>query len=164
MSNTRYLNSAAAIVYPATLGSTTLTTGTTGTMTVFYPAVPLREQLPAYRVRQYVRESLDFSVREVLTVTTTDSTGAYELVGTLRYNDDPQDLIAMVRAGLHGSVLVYMPSTSSTGTAYSCWMVAPSGDDVAAEMDRQRGSPGYEDVELTIRLRQTNSQSFALPL
>lgn len=164
MSNTRYLNSAAAFLYPTTLGSTTLTTGTTGTITPFYPAVPLREVRPVYRVAAYTRDSLDLSVREVFTVTTTDSTGAYEIEAALRYNDDPQDLIDFLRAGLHGSVVVYLPSTSSTATAYFCWLTAPGGEEVAAQMDRQRGSPGFEDVEVGIRLRQTNSQSFTLPL
>lgn len=140
--NTQYLNTKAKISYTASTGGTVN----------FNLAVPLRDQLPAYRVTRYVRDSMDFRTRTVFVISSTQSTGTFEWVGSIRYNKDRHGLIKMLKNGLVGQTLTYYKTTSSTGEA--CYMIEPDMDAVTAVLDRQRA--GYNDVEVTLRLRKTS--------
>ena len=158
MPNTQYLGTNAGFQYSTAATSTTFNQQ-------FLLAVPLREVLTSYRIRQYVAESLDYANREVFTI----STGAYEIVATLRYNDDLQALVDFLRYGVRGVPMIYSTNITTGSTAgvpptgTTMYMIEPTGDMINTLMDRQRGA-GFEDVEVTCRFRQLNGGSFSTML
>lgn len=157
MANTQYLGTNAGFNYNPN-SSDTASTAFTNT---FKLAVPLRDVQPSFRIRRYISESLDFTARQVFSV----STGVYEIVATLRMNNDEQGLVDFLRYGARGSVLVYSTANTTGSTAgTSVYLIEPSGDVLDTLMDRQRGSGSFEDLELTCRFRRTDGGSFSTML
>jgi hypothetical protein len=66
---------------------------------------PLRETQAGLRKRRFIHDSLDFSGRDVVTL----GTGVQELLGEIRYADDPYALLTMLTAGADGNTLYYHP-------------------------------------------------------
>ena len=154
MANTQYLGTNAGFQYTTSPSSTTYNQH-------FKLAVPLRDVRPSYRVAQFVAESLDFRARQVLTI----SSGVYEIVATLRYNDDQQQLIDFLKYGVQGVPMIYSTAitTGSTDgtppTGTTMYLIDPTGDVVDTVIDRQRGS--FEDLEVTCRWRRSDGASFS---
>lgn len=152
MPNTQYFGQNAGFNYTTAPSSTNYNQ-------TFKLAVALRNVRPAWRLRQWVAESLDYANREVFTV----STGVYEIVADLRYNDDQQALIDFLRYGSYGVPMVYSTANTTGSTAGTAmYMIEPSGDSIDALMDRQRERFG--DLEITCRFRRTDGGSFSTML
>src|SRR3990167_9048290 len=123
----------------------------------FKLAVPLRDVRVSYRIRQDVAESLDYSSREVFTV----STGVHELIATLRYNDDEQSLIDFLQYGVKGVPMVYSTAntTGSTAGSGAMYLIEPTGDVIDTVLDRQRGDR-FGNLEVTCRFRLASGGRF----
>lgn len=154
MSNTQYLGTNAGFYYTRTDASTWIT---------YALPVPLREGRPSMQLTQYIADSLDYSRRQVLTVTLSTGTGqgAYEYVGVIRYIDDhalTQSFLehAIARAGSTAYPLRYTTglttgtSSGGMGSGADVWLIEP-GPGYTVSMDRQRASFG--DLEIPIRVR-----------
>lgn len=116
---------------------------------------PLRAQRNAIGQRRWVRESLDLLNRNIVTV----GSGVYELVGTVRYVDAGQSLADMLLAGVRGETINYVPDADDPDRSWACWLVAP-GEGAVAQLDADRGFPGFEDQQIEIRLRRTDGLPF----
>ena len=114
---------------------------------------PLRTGRPAVRLQRFVRESMDFSVREVTTV----STGVHELVGVLRYEDAPQNVADMVMAGLSGTTLTWIPDMQDQNRSWDVYLIDAQP---TAQMDADRGFPGFEEISWEVRFRKTDGTPF----
>lgn len=125
---------------------------------LFKLRVPLQGVRPAFRRRRYVVESLDYSNREIVNIIGTGGAvnGVHELVGTLRYEDDPLGLVEMLAFGMDGGELEYC-HTDYDVAGVLCALVEPSGDllDVLREEDRT-----FKEYALEIRLRRTDGGIF----
>lgn len=139
------LNTAAAITWSAG----------TGTERVLLLDVPLRDLRPGFTRTVFTAESLDKSDIQSITV----GNGANELVGTVRYEDDPQGLMDMVAAGAANTTLTYIPQLSDPDVNYSVKLISPR--DLSAlnlQLDPQRSTFGEMSIEL--RFRQTDETAF----
>ena len=152
MANTQYLGTNAGFNYTSA-STNVLSSEFTQTYKL---AVPLREVRAGLRIRQYVAESLDFTARQVFTV----SSGVYEFVGSIRYADDQQQTIDFLKYGVQGVPMIYSTANTTGSTAGTqLYMIEPTGDIVDTLLDRQRTD--FEDLEMTIRLRRTDGGSFS---
>lgn len=115
---------------------------------------PLRELRPAHTQSQYVAESLDKTNRAVFTV----GEGADELVGRIRYADNPQGLLDVIKAGSKGRTIVYIPDTADADVRYSCLLIEPNSP-ATLGMDPDRGVT-FGDLDVDIRLRKTDETPF----
>lgn len=138
------LNTAAAITW----------TSGTGTERVLLLDVPLRDLRPAFTRTVYTAESLDKTDIQSITV----GSGANELVGMVRYEDDPQGLMDMVAAGAANTTLTYIPQLSDPDVNYSVKLISPRDLPTALSLDSQRSTFGEMMVEL--RFRQTDETAF----
>ncbi len=129
---------------------------TGGQQNVYHLRAPLRASKNAFRQRRYTRDSLDYSAREVSVV----GAGVHEIEGDVRYDDAGQTLVEMLRAGMNGTTLTYIPSLSDQDRSWDTVLVSPSGDSVTGSMDTDRGFPGFEEQMTTIRLRITDGDPF----
>lgn len=118
---------------------------------------PLREMYSGHTLSNYHADSLDKSVRETFYV----GTGAYELVGKVRYDANAASLIDVIKAGSQGKTLTYYPNLSDPDVSYACLLIAPNSP-ADLQLDSQRGVFGEQQVE--IRLRKTDKTAWpALP-
>lgn len=140
------LNTAAAITWSSG----------TGTERVLLLDVPLRDVRPGFTRTVFSAESLDKSDISSITV----GNGAHELVGVVRYEDDPQGLLDMVAAGAANTTLTYIPSLTDPDLSYSVKLISPRGlDALTMDLDAQRRVFGEMSVEL--RFRQTDETAFS---
>lgn len=158
MSNSQFFGRDAGFYYYPT--STTPASSTAWTT---YPLpMQITEVRPSYRVVQYVADSLDHSVRQVLTVTGSNSTGHYELVGTFRLLNDSSDTIQFLKAAALGQRVRYTTdlTTGTTGGAQGSGadviMVEPTLPVLDLALDRGAGS-GLEYLEITARFRRATT-------
>lgn len=154
MPNTQYLGTNAGFQYTTSPSSTTYNQQ-------YRLPVPLRDVRASAKLMQFVSESLDFTARQVLTI----SSGGYELVGTIRYADDQQQTIDFLRYGTMGVPMIYSTNITTGSTAgvppagTSMYLIEPNGPQLDTILDRQRTD--FEDLEVTCRFRRTDSQSFS---
>lgn len=127
----------------------------TGTERVVLLDVPLRELRPGFSQSTYTAESLDRTSIAAITV----GSGAHELVGTVRYEDDQQGLLGMVQAGAINTTLTYIPSLADPDQSYAVKLIAPRDlQALSVELDRQRAVFG--ELEIELRFRQTDQTAF----
>jgi hypothetical protein len=108
---------------------------------------PIREIRPAHRQSVYASDSLDFQVRQVFTI----GTGVDELVCRVRFVDDPQGLLNMIKAGTKNVTLVYHPDLDDPLRVHSYKLISPLSP-MTLGMDPDTGvSFGDVDVELVLR-------------
>jgi hypothetical protein len=115
---------------------------------------PLRELRPAHQQAVYTADSLDFTQRQVFTV----GTGADELVGRVRYQDDQQGLADLLKAGTKGRTLTYLPNLADPARSFACYLISPLSPFVLG-MDPDRGT-SFGDLDVELRLRLTAGTSF----
>lgn len=140
------LNTRAAITY---------TDPGTGTERVVLLDVPLRELRPGFSQTSYWAESLDKTATSAITV----GSGAYELVGVVRYEDNQQGLLDMVRYGATNTTLTYIPDLADPDQSYSVKLISPTSlESLTMALDRQRAVNGEMEIEL--RFRQTDQTAF----
>lgn len=116
--------------------------------------VPLRQTHPAFSQATYRAQSLDRTTIESLTV----PSGAHELVGEIRYQQDSQGLLDMLVAGNANTTLTYYPDVRDPGQSYTCKLIEPTGEQIETAMDPQRNTFG--DTSVAIRLRRTDQLAF----
>ncbi len=100
---------------------------------------------------RYTEESDDRSARSVITV----GTAKPELVGTVRLHDDPEELRALIAAGLDGTQVDYSPDNGST--TFECLLIAASN--ITPDKDFPAGciSNKVPLYQCTVTLRITGS-------
>lgn len=118
---------------------------------------PLRELMPAHNQSVYVADSLDKQSRQTFTI----GEGVDELVGRIRYQDDPQGLLDLIKAGSKQRTVTYVPNLADADRRYACVLVSPLSP-TAAGMDADRGV-SFGELEIDIRLRKTDKTPFADP-
>lgn len=116
--------------------------------------VPLQKVQHGFRQRVYAADSLDYSSREVISV----GAGVYELVGRIRYDEDPQTLLDLLKAGGQGLALTYVPDTGEE-EEYVCDLIEPMPDP-AALLELGADFVATLEEEVTIRLRRTGGGVF----
>jgi hypothetical protein len=110
---------------------------------------PLRAIRPA--VRQEVHERVSLDHLNVNRVNVHDP--IHETIGVIRYEEN-QDTFARFMNVASRYPVYYVPSSGSTGDAHEVFVIF--GDPIDSEMDSDRGYPGYEDNQLTVRIRKTD--------
>lgn len=127
-------------------------------------AVPLTTNAPAggftsiARRRRWFGDSADFSTRQVFVL----DAGVDEIVATIRYEDQPDQLRALLRAGMDGAALIYRPYGPYPNLEIPCLLVEIVGagpDEDLIKPDRDRWQLG--EWETTIRLRAVDGGTFA---
>lgn len=135
----RHLGTYAALAWSST--------SDTAPQRVHQLAVPLREAGAAYTQATYRAQSLDRSTVTALQV----AGGAHEYVADVRYDDDPQSLVDLLRAGNQSLPLTYYPDVRDPTQAWTMTLISPAGDDVETQLDPQRGTFGDHTVQLRLR-------------
>lgn len=125
-------------------------TDTVGVERVVLLREPIREVRPAHRQSVYVSESLDFQSRQVFTV----GTGVDELVCRVRFMDDGQGLLDLVKAGTSDITLIYHPDLDDPLQTHSYKLIAPLSP-VVVGMDPDTGTL-FGDVDIDLTLRETS--------
>lgn len=123
-----------------------------GALTTLALNAPLKDLHAAQDETHYVRESLDKTVREVTTI----GSGVYEITATIRFADDPQDLIEFLKHGRRGVTLAYFPSLAVSGTSYNCLLIHAGPVEIAPDGDRY----GFGEYQCTVRLRRTSGATW----
>lgn len=108
---------------------------------------PLRELRVGRDMFSALRESLDRTTLEHVSI----STGANELVGTIRYDRDSQNLIDLIQAGARGKTLRYIPDDQDPDIQFQVKLVSPLTP-ASLALDSQRGVLGDHQIELRFRL------------
>lgn len=117
-------------------------------------ASPLREIKPQFRQMRFVRDSLDFTARDSVTV----GSGVHEFTGRIRYEGDAMALLEMLDAGADGQTLTYFKSFSDTRFSYTVRLVN------AAELLETAPDPDFWHdgrYEGTATFRRTDSPTFS---
>lgn len=129
-----------------------------GTERVILLDLPLRESRPGFTQSAYTSESLDKTAIYSVTV----GSGAHELVGNLKYEDDPQGLLDLIAFGATNGTLTYIPSLTDPDTNYSVKLISPRDvNALTLDLDSQRATFGEMTVE--IRFRKTDQTAFNEP-
>lgn len=129
-------------------------TGGAGTERVFRLPAPLRDQVPSHAGAVVAIDSLDMTVRDVFTY----GSGAYELTTVVRFADDPQGLLDLVRAGAENATLTLYPDVRDSGVSYTVKLVEPVN---AKALERDVQTAVWGDMQTTLRFRRTNQGVFA---
>lgn len=115
---------------------------------------PVRELKPAHTQTVYVGDSLDKSNRQVFTV----GEGSDELLVRVRYQDDQQGLLDLIKAGSKGRTITYIPDLTDGDSRFNCVLIAPLSP-TAAGLDTDRGT-SFGDLDVELHLRKTDESAF----
>ena len=116
-------------------------------------AVPLLQVAPVTRRQRFDWWSADLTTREVVTV----GDGVAEVFATIRCENDPAGLVAMLRAALDQDVELtyFMAYEDSEGfPVHVVAIVGASGDDIPLEPDPDRF--GFGEYLVRVQLRRTD--------
>lgn len=116
---------------------------------------PVREIRPAHDQSVYVGETLSRTARQVFTV----GEGVDQLVVRVRFMDDPQGLLDLVKAGSKGRTITYTPDRNDADVNYACYLISPISP-LALGLDPARGTE-FGDLDLDLVLRKTDGTPFA---
>lgn len=130
--------------FVATSGASRLNAGVNGQHLL---RAPVQKLVPGGDMWRMVRESGSRRFRDVVTV----GPGVEELAGEIRYIESPQEVSELIRAGMQGHPLVYIPDTADPDTAYECELVEPSGMDW--QLDQDVDWPVFREPKVAVRLR-----------
>lgn len=122
-----------------------------GALTTHLLAVPLQE-VEAIDTRPRTEWwSADGTARRVVTI----GTGVRELRATVRMEDQPGNLKALLRAGLHDDVTITY-RRAALGTAYPCKLVTVEGGEAGVRRDREK----VRTWEARIHIRRVDGGTF----
>jgi hypothetical protein len=136
-------------------GSATITyTPPGGAQVVHQLAIPLLQIEPADRMARYDWWAEDFDNREVVTL----GTGVYEIRASVRFENQPDELKALLRTSLRSDVTLFYTVGS---TIYPLRLVAVLG---ASDMDEtplvpDRDRYGFGEWECRLHLRRTDGST-----
>lgn len=116
---------------------------------------PFRELRPAHTQTVFVADSLDRTNRQYFTL----GEGADELLVKVRYQDDKQGLLDLIKAGSKGRTITYIPDLQDGDVRFSCVLIAPLSP-TAAGLDPDRGT-AFGELEVELHLRKTDETPFA---
>src|SRR5260370_21380457 len=116
----------------------------------------LREIRPGAKQTPYVGDSLDYSQRQIFYI----GQGTDELTGKIRFMDDPQGLIDLIKAGTKLRTITYIPNLADPNRNFACYLIKPLNPAVLSMDASMGGTHGLRDVP--IELRQTNGKAFDL--
>lgn len=108
---------------------------------------PIREVRPAHRQAVFVADSLDFQVRQVFVI----GSGVDELVCRLRFVDDQQGVLDLIKAGTSNITLIYHPDLDDPLRVHSYKLIAPLSPTTLGLDDQMGVTFGDVAVELTLR-------------
>lgn len=111
---------------------------------------PIREVRPAHRQAVYAGDSLDFQNRQVFTI----GTGANEIVCRVRFCDDGQGLLDMIKAGSANTTLTYHADLDDPLRVHDYKLIAPLTP-IVLDMDPDTGVT-FGDLDVTLTLRETS--------
>src|SRR6266850_2155167 len=112
---------------------------------------PLREWRPAHTQAAYRAVSLDQTAIQVFTV----GVGVDELIGRIRFSDQPQTLLDLIKAGTKLRTINYFPDLDDTNRTVACYLVSPVSP-MQLTLDSETGSKFLEQ-EVEIRFRRTTN-------
>src|ERR1043165_3985402 len=118
---------------------------------------PLRDLRPAINQAVFVADSLDKQNRATFTI----GEGVDELTGKIRYQDDPQGLLDLIKAGAKQRTLTYIPDLDDADRRYACILISPMSP-MGLGLDGDRGT-SFGELEVEIQLRKTDKLPFADP-
>ena len=135
-------------------------TDDTATQRVHNLTLPLTPVMPGLALATFTRESLDKSKVEYFSIGSGASTaGAYELIGTMRMDNNPRSAIDMLRAGSQGKSLTYYPDLADPDTNMAMQLLSPLGD-AGLAMDPDR----VDEFTVDLRFRTTDGSYFNQPV
>ena len=86
---------------------------------VHWLQAPLRDIQPSHTQTVYSGESLDKSAIESVTI----GEGAHEMVGTARYDHNPQGLVDLIKEGTKNTTLTYIPNLEDPDVSYAVKLI-----------------------------------------
>ncbi len=123
--------------------------------TVHLLAVPLQEVRPAKSIWVGRSVTLDRKTVEVVEV----GTGVDQVIGDIRYDDEPQGVIDLMTAGWRGIELRYIPDFAGAPTEFhDCIYMGP---DPGRPVDFDVFQKVFDEHRITIILQRTDSGSFS---
>lgn len=122
-----------------------------GVVQTYNLRVPLQHREAQLRQRRYVREALDYSVRAITTI----GSGASEISGILRWEDQPAVLLDMLQSGANGDLLIWYNGVAE----YTVLLIEPTADVIKLNFADQ-AQPDYE-VEIPVVFRFTDGANAA---
>src|SRR6267378_8497971 len=111
---------------------------------------PIREIRPAHRQTVYPSDSMDYQVRQVFTI----GTGVDELVCRVRFVDDQQGILNLIKAGTKNTTITYHPDLKDPLRTHDYKLISPLSP-VVLGMDTDRGVH-FGDLEVELVLRETS--------
>jgi len=111
---------------------------------------PIREIRPAHRQTVYPSDSMDYQVRQVFTI----GTGVDELVCRVRFMDDQQGLLNLIKAGTKNITITYHANLNDSLQTHDYKLISPLSP-VMLGMDTDRGVH-FGDLEVELVLRETS--------
>ena len=129
-------------------------TDDTMTQRVLLLREPVREIRAAHAQSVFPSDSLDYSVRQVFTI----GQGVDELVARVRFGDDPQGLVDLLKAGTKLRTITYVPDLRDPAQSFACYLISPLSP-VALGLDPESGV-SFGDQEVELRLRRTTGKPF----
>lgn len=124
-----------------------------GVLTTVLLNLPLKDVRPAHNQTHWVRESLDLTTRQVVTL----GNGVYEISAVIRCQTAPDALIEMLKHGRNGSVLTYYPSMAVPGTSFAALLIMAGTVSLAPDPDRF----GFNEWQSPVILRRTGGLTWA---
>lgn len=113
---------------------------------------PLDRVQYAIRRTNYPADSLDLSQRQVFSI----GSGVYEITAQIRYDDDPTDLVDLIRYGQTGGTITYWPDLNNDAESYGCYLISPLD---ASPLGLERDYPAVGSM-VSVVLRQTSGGRF----
>lgn len=120
-----------------------------GVLTTFLLALPLRELTPVDIQPRFEWWSANESARRIVLI----GNGVRDLWATIRMDDEPAALKALLRAGLHDDVVLTY-RLSAGGVGYPCKLVETDTGEAEIKPDRDRRA--FAEYETRIRLRRVD--------
>lgn len=120
----------------------------------------LRSPSPAKAKARWVRESLDRTVREVVTV----ADAVEEVDASIHHEDEPAVLLTMLDEGLDGAQLDYYTDLDTPGSAVEFQLLAVNGDAARAQLQRDSQTAVLHEYETGLRLRRTGGAALSTVL
>lgn len=118
---------------------------------------PLFRATPAVWKRRWQTENLSGTAVETITV----GTKLYELVGTLRFVNNPTATMTWLEWAMDGGVWRYVPSLASPGNEIgSLRLIEPAGEFADLGLEEERISLG--EYSVPIRARRTDGGAFTI--
>lgn len=111
--------------------------------------VPLQQIQAAGRSRSYVAESLDYSVRQTVTIGQ-----VHEIIAVIRYEDEPTTLVDFLFAGMSGKEIIYDDGTNQ----FTCFLIEPEPEEFSLDLEQDANIFGENSIE--VRLRKTDGTAF----